>query len=434
MNEPQAPAMSPLFPETIAAKGAWRFVPLILLIVSLTGAIFHAATLPTGATGYQNAPDEAAHVVYIRSLARGVMPTQANSAADPLGYEWHQPPLYYAIGTLFLPLGERGLRGLSILCGVLTLLVIYRTARLLKPDDPDFAILAMGVAALLPTHLVVTSGVNNDSLLELCCSSVLYLLLVAFRSGLNLWRAVWLGVLIGLAVLTKVSGILLLPTAIFACLLMRLHGETGKSVWRGVGGILAGFLVVSSWWFVRNQLVYGSPLPLSQFNAAFAGTMQAETAAQKLGGWNNYWQHCAESIFQSFWAVYTTTQGAIQGIPRFLEPQVYLLFVIVAVGVIGGMTRLHFQRKTEFTPMQQHFLWVLFAFLTLIGGAFAAFLTKYYQVQGRYLFPAMLPLSFVVALGWRAILPKDYKGLGSAFLLILLGATSLILLRYIAYA
>ncbi len=434
MNEPQAPAMSPLFPETVAAKGAWRFVPLILLSLYLAGAIFHAATLPTGATGYQNAPDEAAHVAYIRSLSQGVMPTQANSAADPLGYEWHQPPLYYAIGTLFLPLGERGLRGLSILCGVLTLLVIYRTARLLKPDDPDFAIVAMGVAALIPTHLAVTSAVNNDSLLELCCSVVLYLLLIAFRSGLNLWRAVWIGVLIGLAVLTKVSGILLVPVAVFACLLMRLHGETGKSIWRGIGGSLAGFLVVSSWWFARNQLVYGSPLPLSQFNAAFAGTVQAQTLVDQLGGWNAYWLYCTANVFRSFWAVYTTTEGTAYGIPRFLELQVYLLFAFVAVGVGIGMTRLHFQRKTEFTPMQQHFLWVLFAFFVLISGAFAAFLTKYYQVQGRYLFPAMLPISFVVALGWRAILPKDYRGLGSAFLLILLGATSLILLRYIAYA
>ncbi len=437
MNETSVPPMLPLYPEPVSAKGLWRYAVPLLLILYLAGAIFHASVMPTGATGYQNAPDEAAHVAYIRSLSQGVLPTQANSAGNPFGYEWHQPPLYYVIGTLFLPLGEKGLRGLSILCGVLTLIVIYRTARLFKPDEPEFAILAMGVAALTPTHIAITSAVNNDALLELCCSIVLYLLLTAFRSGLNGWRSIWLGIFIGLAVLTKVTGLLLLPVTLFACLLMLRHGETGKSVGRGIAAMLASFLLVSSWWFVRNQLVYGAPLPLSQFNAAFSGTMQAQTMADALGGWGGYWQRCTREVFQSYWAVYTKTTGftgqdAKLGVPSFLPEQVYLLFGIVAVVVIAGMTRLHFRRKKDFVGIQQHYLWILFAFLGLVGGAFLAFLSKYYQIQGRYLFPAMLPLSQIIALGWRGILPKDYRNLGSGLLLILLGAMSLILLNYIA--
>ena len=377
--------------------------------------------MPTGATGYQNAPDEAAHVAYIRSLAQGILPTQANSAGDPFGYEWHQPPLYYRVGTLFLSLGEKGLRGLSIICGVLTLVVIYRTARLFKPDEPEFAVLAMGVAALTPTHIAITSAVNNDALLELCCSIVLYLLLTAFRSGLNGWRAVWIGIVIGCAVLSKVTGLLLLPITLLACLLMLKHGETGKTVGRGIGTIFAGFVIVSGWWFVRNHLNYGSLLPLRQFNAAFSGTMQAQTMADGIGGWNAYWQRCFREVFQSYWAVYSTPKGAEQGIPRFFDAQIYLLFGIVATVVAAGMVKLHFRRKKDFIGIQQHYLWVLFAFAGLVGGAFLLFLSKYYQVQGRYLFPAMLPLSLIIALGWRAALPKDHRNLGSGIAVVAVG-------------
>lgn len=433
-NAETMPTLSPLYPEPVAASGLWRWVLWLIVLAYVGLAGYHASVMPTGATGYQNAPDEAAHVQYVRSLARGVMPTQANASGDPFGYEWHQPPLYYALGTVFLPMGEKGLRGLSIVCGVVSLLMIYRTARLFVPNDPELAILATGIAAFIPTHLALTSAVNNDALLEAWCCVVLYQVLTAFRSGLNLWRAAWIGVTVGLALLTKVTGLLLLPTVLFAFVLMLKHGETGKSLGRGMAGMLAGFLVVSGWWFVRNQVVYGQFLPLAQFNAAFSGTMQAQTMADALGGWGAYWQHCAWGVFRSFWAVFGTPATAANGMPRFLPDQIYLLFGLLVLVVAGGMTRLHFRRKTDFLGVQQHYLWTLFAFLGLVGVAFVLFLSKYYQIQGRYLFPAMLPLSVIMALGWRAALPDKYRSTGSGLLLVLLFVMSLLLMKYIGEA
>jgi 4-amino-4-deoxy-L-arabinose transferase-like glycosyltransferase len=433
-NAEASPPLSPLYPEPVAASGLWRWALPLILLVYVALACYHASVMPAGFTGYQNAPDEAAHVQYVRSLTRGVMPTQATAAGDPLGYEWHQPPLYYAIGTAFLPMGEKGLRGLSIVCGLLSLLVIYRTARLFVPNEPEFAVLATGIAAFIPTHIALTSAVNNDALLELLCCVVLLLLLTAFRSGLNVWRATWIGVCIGLALLTKVTGLLLLPTALFAFGLMRMHGETPKTLWRGVAAMLAGFVVVGGWWFVRNRSLYGQFLPLEQFNAAFSGTAQAQILADAWGGWGAYWQRSLRETFQSFWAVFGTPRDAGNGMPRFLPDQIYLLFGLAALVVVGGMTRLHFRRKTEFLAVQQHYLWTLFAFLGLVAAAFLLFLSKYYQVQGRYLFPAMLPLSVIMALGWRAALPQKYRSMGSGLLLTLLAVMSVLLLRFISEA
>ena len=39
--------------------------------------------------------------------------------------------------------------------------------------------------------------------------------------------------------------------------------------------------------------------------------------------------------------------------------------------------------------------------------SFALFLTKYYQTQGRYLYPAMLPISVMVTMGWLTLISRQ---------------------------
>ncbi|HZP82743.1 MAG TPA: glycosyltransferase family 39 protein, partial [Chthonomonadaceae bacterium] len=170
---PPAPPLSPLPPPSQPPPGLWRWALPLLLLLYLGLAVAHAQLVPLGATGYQNAPDEAAHVVYVRAVAEGRLPTRSSGEKTPNGYEWHQPPLYYFLAARFLPFGERALRYFSILCGLVGLLLIYRAARLLFPDDPIVATLAAGIAALTPTHIALTSTVNNDPLLEVCFSAAL---------------------------------------------------------------------------------------------------------------------------------------------------------------------------------------------------------------------------------------------------------------------
>lgn len=422
------PPLSPLPPAPQQPPGMWKGGLAIMLTAYLLLAGLHALWVPVGQTAYQNAPDEAAHVRYVRSLASGQLPSQASAALDTSGqnYEWHQPPLYYAWATLFSPLGERGMRLASILLGLVAIGLIYATVRLLFPEEPILAIVSAGFAALLPTHIAILSTVNNDVLLEVWFSLCLWLLAQCLQRGFSLWRAGWLGVILGLALLTKVSALLLVPVVLFALLLMWRGGESPVNLARGLAWTLTLMLLISGWWLVRNQQLYGELLPLKAFNQAFGGTAQASYFIGRLGV-ANYVQGVSLRSFFSFWAVYGNHWSVTHnGDQVFLPEEVYILPLIVVLGAGAGMTRLHFVRKTAFTETQLRFLWVLMLTVFLVGGAFALFLTKYFQAQGRYLYPAMLPISVMLTLGWQALFPKKYKAHAGIILLAILALLALL--------
>ncbi len=432
------PPLSPLPPPTQAPKGLWRYaLPLLLLLyVGLAGA--HLTLAPTGQTGYQNAPDEAAHVAYVRAVAHGRLPTRASAQNDPQGYEWHQPPLYYGLAAPLLSFGPRAVRLASILCGLAGLGLIYRAGRLLFPDNPQTALLATGIAALTPAHVAITSTVNNDALLEVCCSFALLTLFASLRGGFTTARAGWLGLALGAAILTKATGVLLLPFILIALVLLRRGGEPLPNLLRGLGWTLTVAFALCGWWLARNFHLYGEPLPLQAFRASFGGTVQAADVASgrvpglDVGGWGGYYALAALWTFQSFWAVYGTPRSALIGAPRFLPAQFYgLLAAFVAAG-LAGLTRLHFRRKTDFTEAQRTAITLLFGWLALIGVAFVLFLRQYFQTQGRYLYPAMLPICLLLALGWQAVIPPRYASLANGLLLALLFTLSLAFLNYVA--
>ena len=431
LSEP-GPPLSPLPPTWQSPPGAWKYALPLLLAAYLLMAGLHALWVPLGQTAYQNAPDEAAHVRYVRSIASGHLPSQASAFLDTSGqnYEWHQPPLYYYWVALFSPLGERGMRIASILLGIVAICLIHATARLVFPDEPILAIVAAGFAALLPSHIAILSTVNNDVLLEVWFSLCLWLLAQSLLRGFPLWRAGWLGVTLGLGLLTKVTSLLLLPVVIFALLLLWRGGEAPMILARGLLWALTLMLLISGWWLVRNLHLYGELLPLKAFNQAFSGTAQASNFIGRLGV-ANYMQGVGLRSFLSFWAVFGNKWSVSQqgkGEQLFLPVQIYLLPLIVVLGAGVGMTRLHFVRKTVFTEAQLRFLWLLMLSLFLVASAFALFLTKYFQAQGRYLYPAMLPISIIVALGWQALFPAKYKAQAGVVLLSILAILCLVFL------
>ena len=413
-----APPLSPLPPAAKAPEGAWKFAVPLLVVLYVLFAGLHAFWVPTGQAGYQNAPDEAAHVHYVRSLTSGHLPTQADAGRDPTArsYEWHQPPLYYAWTALFSGLGPRGMRVASILLGVMSLLLIYAASRLLFPDDPILTAVATGIAALLPTHIAITSTVNNDVLLECCFSATLLLLVQCLLRGLSLWRAGWIGFVLGIALLTKATAILLIPVIAVGLIFLKRSGESWANVLKGAALIGIWALLLSGWWFVRNQQLYGELLPLKAFDRAFAGTALAAPRIARLGALG-YAQAAGILTFLSFWAVFGNPDAAGKGYQLFLPEQIYWFPLLLVVAAVGGMTRLHFVRRRVFTETQLRAVWLLMVTLGLVALSFVAFLAKYMQTQGRYLYPAMLPICLLLALGWLAVFPAKYRSMAGGCLL-----------------
>ena len=418
--------LSPLPPPTAAMLGRKRFaLPVLLLFYSLF-ASFHALATPTGQTGYQDAPDEAAHVAFIRTLATtGRLPTQASSASDPQSYEWHQPPLYYIPGVKLLAYGPRAVRVFSILCGLFAIVLTFQIARLLIPDEPLIAVVAAGIAGLTPSHIAILSVVNNDALLEVGFSLTLLLMLQALRSGFTMWRAGWIGVAIGLTCLTKATGILLFPVLLFALFLYYRAGETPKAIFQNALWCVVVSLALCGWWYGRNYHLYGEILPIQAFNRAFGGTTLArDVMSGRVGlqadGWGGYFALVGQWTFQSFWAVYGTPRSALMGVPVFLPAPLYALFGLLSAAMAAGLTILHFRRRTIFSEAQRCEIWLLFALTALVAASFFSFILHYFQAQGRYLYPAMGAIATLGAAGWLALFPQKYRAAASGGILLFL--------------
>src|SRR5205807_1687423 len=112
--QPEAPPLSPLPTEPRPLPRLWRTALVLVLLTYLGFGIVHlmlTPVAPSSPPNYINAPDEYAHLEYIRSIAHGGrLPVQG----DPVyhTYEWHQPPLYYMIAAPLYQFGPRAIRAL----------------------------------------------------------------------------------------------------------------------------------------------------------------------------------------------------------------------------------------------------------------------------------------------------------------------------------
>lgn len=390
---------------------------LILAVYGLL-AVLYAAYTPLW-----QAPDEPAHFNNIRVLATtGRLPVLQPGDYDEaylnalkaqgfpphlpitdLRYEAHQPPLYYLLATPVWwaseGLGLRGrvllLRLQSALWGAGVVVLVWVAARRLFPDRPRTAALAASFVAFLPMHLAMMAAVNNDGLSELLIAAVVVRLLGHLDAPQTPTRA-WLltGLLIGLALLTKFQTYFLLPLAGTVALWQLVRG--GRTALYGTLAWPAPALFVPLPWWWRNVRVYGlgDPLGLQRHDAIVSGQPRtAEWIAQF--GLTAYLERLGEFTFKSFW-------GVFGWLGVFLDGRVYallgLLSLLVGVGLLAqsrGWRRL--------AARQCRGLALLSVQVVFVAAGYAWYNLTFVQHQGRYLFPALLPLAIAFALGWQGL-------------------------------
>lgn len=379
---------------------------LILILYAILGGLYATCTPPW------QAPDEPAHYNYIRFLAEtGTLPVIGPGDYDqaylnrivsegfppelsiaPLTYEDHQPPLYYLLalplyrltGGALLPL-----RLFSVALGLTLLTVVHRLVLTLFPERPFLATTATALVALLPQHVAMTAAVNNDALAELILAIAL---LLAVRPEPRPWS---LGAVLGLAMLTKTTAYVALPVALLA--LWWPQTEAGRpSVRRAAaqtGSVVLAALLLAGPWLIRNVTLYGwtDPLGLAHHNTVVVGQPRtADWLAQH--GPSGLLGSFLRTTFQSFWG-----QFGWMGVP--LHPPVYLaLAVLSGLLVVGFLAWSLDRRRPPLTPHQRRgaALLTLSASLTVLS--YIWYNLTFVQHQGRYLFPALVPLAVAGAL------------------------------------
>jgi len=423
----------------------WLVATLIAYVV--------AATLFAFVTPAWQAPDEPAHYNYVAHIAQtGTLPVLRSGdyydallnrllsarlsppdGIDSLRYEAHQPPLYYLLATpvFWLSGGSLwALRLFGIVIGAGAIVLLYLCLELVFPGKPLVVVGGTAFSALLPMHVAVSAAVNNDGMAELLIMAAMLALLGWLRGyfydepageGQPLKtqrerrRLLLLGVLLGLGMLTKVYAYVLAPIAVLtvagvAGLRSPAHAARGaRQVWRnGRRGaqqamwVALPALIMALPWWVRNWSLYGAwdVLGLAQHDRIVAGQPRtAEWIARN--GWLSYSERAFSFTFKSFWGVF-----GWMGV--FLDERIYtallLLSGVIFLGLLWATVR--FISGPPDTDMDSFQIFVLVLFgvmLMAVTASYAWYNVQFVQHQGRYFFWGLLPISAVVALGWREV-------------------------------
>ena len=398
-------------------RRVWLIV-LALALAHLCLALWFASVTPYRTAGRIlgqpapdiGAPDERAHANYIQELLDGHgipkldvdrMSTDKLYRAEQ--YESHQPPLYYiaafcwckvvGVSDVDDPAAGVRLRSLNALFGGATVLGVFFAAYWgFKRAD-----LALGAAlfpAFLPMNVALSGAVSNDPLLFALMAWTMALVARALRDGWKLKLAIGAGLLTGLAIVTKTSGVALLPVLLVATLIPQAKRPNVAQL---VAAIL-GLVVVAGPWLARNQAVYHDPLATNVFHRAFDDTSHKEMIQRDPSGkgflywtnWVGWWTARSFVGVFGYADIFLNERGTSRTEPGVAPNTLYR----VTLGVLAFLALGWLRSLGE--PWAKDARAVTIANATLIIVVLLLFLrfdNVFFQAQARYLFPALGPIA-----------------------------------------
>lgn len=252
------------------------------------------------------ATDELRHYRYVRYIVtERSLPVQGEGECR---FQSHHPPLFYALGALATSWIETGrdlcytppsnpfwayrfsdvgvdnknqylhgpeeafpwhgealaahiIRALNVLIGAGTVWLTWATARAIWPQQRALALGGVAFVAFNPMFLYMSGAINNDVIAAFSGSAILLACVRLMRDPRGLHRR-WgliLGALFGMALMSKfnmAASALLIAVAATYVAWQRKQWRA----WLEVGLLtVAGAVLISGWWFVRNQRLYGEP-------------------------------------------------------------------------------------------------------------------------------------------------------------------------------
>jgi len=424
----------------------------LLLALSITRGILYSAVTPPW-----QAPDEPDHLQYAAFLVRyHRFPIRQDVAAE----EWLQtqvyvsmqesgfwarrahtltptaleeeyraavghPPLYHLLGALLLAPFSRCdlvtqlhiLRLGSVLLGTLTVLVAYLTAQALFPEDASWQLAVSAFVAFLPMHTFITSSANNDSLAELLASLVIYSLLRILRAGLSWRRAVSVACLLLLGVLTKRTTTFAIPLAALTILLYCLRAKplklapTGEAPFcslRWLGQRCVWLLIVSAiglglWTLTLHSpsSILHPPFSIRYFHLLLEPQRYAPAALKTYALFFLL-------TFASFWANFGWMNVPLD-LSWYAALAVFSLLALCGLGLFAA--RIVRETETLETWQKRALLTLLLAVVLIFAQTFGLMIVQGIPQQGRYLFPALIPLAMFFTLGLREWVPARQRSI-----------------------
>jgi hypothetical protein len=422
------------------------------------------------------ASDEKWHYPMVKTIVdHGSLPVQEPGVDTPWRQEGSQAPLYYAISaaaTFWIDtsdmqtvrhlnphvdagatpdgnvnlvvhdpvrerfpwqgtvLAVRVIRFLSVLMGAGAVYLTYRIAREVLPGRPALALGAAAIHAFTPMFVFISASVNNDTLAVLLSSLGLWLLIkISNLQSPNLKSSVThyfiLGIVLGLAALTKSQALALVPITALVVAVRAVRRRSWKEFL--VGGLTTALplLLIAGWWYWRNLRLYGDLTGLNVFQAIL-GTRDVPADLPQL--WRERY---------SFLAGYWGNFGGINvPMAAWTYPVLNTIVPVTALGLIITAVKSLISNLQSRKSSPRHFsflLCLLWALLVFIPWLLWARVT--WSSQGRLVFYAISVWSLLLALGLAGWLPRRWgRWAVAAFALFLLGLSTAAPFAWIAPA
>lgn len=395
---------------------SWLAVALLLHVAF--------ATAYAVATPAFEGPDENSHYEYAQHVANaGKLPlapglAQARGLPQTAGAQLaHHPPAYYALlagvlvatgtdATVFAPKlnplfgaweeparflkfehgsgqGEgvlRLLRLVSVALGALSVWLVHRLGRACCPTNARVADVAALLVACLPMWSFLHGVLNSDVLATtLSCASLLALVRWLDGDFRGVSAGAGLGALLGLALVTKLTTLFLLPIAFVVAVVVLRRDRRHVA---GIATALATAAVIALPVLLRNQQLYGDALARSVHDAAFAPIPPEARLDWLLQGY-------LPTIFPSLLGHF----GWFALPPAM--PMVLLGAAVVALALAGFLRS--GRDRAAATPLRHRAL--LAGALALVFAGTTQFNWSAPQPQGRLLFAAVGPAAVLLAAG-----------------------------------
>ena len=416
------------------------WIAVITLLFVILGVVYSLAT------PIFEASDELWHYPVVKHIADGRgLPVQQPGVEALWQQEGSQPPAYYALAALVtawidtddlsevrwlnplantgkpLATGNKNLvihtnreafpwRGTALAVHLIRLLsvllcasAVYLTYLLALEVAPQRSALALAAAALVafnPMFLFISGSVNNDNLIVPLATLILWLVVRTLRQGwLSNGRALLLGFLLGLAALTKLSGLALLPLTAVVLVVVAARRRAWGALFRWGALIAVPVIAVAGWWYLRNWQLYGDPTGLNAM-LDVAGRRPEPFTFQRL-----------KSEFQGFRLSYWGVFGGFNVIgPRLLYWFYDLMMLVGLAGWIAWLVR----RWGKWRSPAAERLLVLAAWVLVVLVALIRWTSQTMASQGRLVFPAIGAIAVLVAFGLAGWLPRRWQGRGLA--------------------
>jgi len=412
----------------------------ILLVLS---AYLVMATAYSIATPIGEAPDETTHLEYVIYLRRhGRLPVIPEPPAI-----WPQqakhPPLYYLSGgaltywadftTLgFLPnphfsynlehapvatafvhfdherfpyteaegfLAARVIRLVGLLSGLVVVWATFQLGRLVWPSEPQVAWGSAAVVAFVPGFLFFSGIYNNDNMASAWTALAL---LGSTRVVLGCTRRrdfVWLGVVLGLGLMTKLTTIAAVGVAGLSVLIHAYRTRSWRVLPRAAAEIGVPVVAITGWWFVRNMRLYGvtDPLAMKRWSATIYGLARKVPLREELGAY--------------FWVQLTTFWGRFGWATIPLPEEVYwsLLVLMTLSGLGLVVLTLRWRRITAESRWGLAFVGLAVALM--YASVFQlAFSVNLVVAHGRLVYIALSGLGVLFVAGLSRLFPRPARG------------------------